>query len=125
MVLGVIRRGLESTEETQRFVYSLPDRLAADRGYLVVSYFIVVVLWRIGLLSDALQRAKRDLPEKEARFFGLSNVLMLLNGLLKYRHPEFNDQMLDEIRANDARAKRTFVPNSCRDSGNSRDEAKE
>ena len=90
-------RGLESNEETQRFVYSLLDRLAADRGYLVVSHFIVVVLWRIGLLSEALQKAKRDLPEKDARFFGLSSVLMLLNGLLKYRHPEFNDRMLDEI----------------------------
>ena len=29
--------------------------------------------------------------------FGLSNVLMLLNGLLKYRHPDFTNDMLDEI----------------------------
>jgi hypothetical protein len=29
--------------------------------------------------------------------FGLSNALMLLNGLLRYRHPDFTDEMLDDI----------------------------
>ena len=31
------------------------------------------------------------------RLFGLSNTLMLLNGLLKFRYPDFTDEMLDEI----------------------------
>jgi hypothetical protein len=43
-----------------------------------------------------LQKAKRDLPEHETRAFGLSNVLMLLNGLLKYRYPDLSNRMLDE-----------------------------
>jgi hypothetical protein len=29
--------------------------------------------------------------------FGLSNTLMLLNGLLRYRYPDFPNEMLDEI----------------------------
>jgi hypothetical protein len=48
------------------------------------------VLWRVGLLKEALEKAKRDLPENEQKVFGLSNVLMLLNGLLKFRHPEIH-----------------------------------
>lgn len=89
--------GFTSDDERQRFVKALLDRLDADRGYLAVSYFIVCVLWRVGSLTEALQKARRDLPAGEGKVFGLSNVLMLLNGLLKYRHQDFTNQMLDEI----------------------------
>jgi len=88
---------LGSDKEKERFVAVLIDRLDSKRGYLAVSYFIVCVLSCVGLLGDALRKAKRDLPDGEARVFGLSNVLMLLNGLLKYRHPDFTNEMLDEI----------------------------
>jgi hypothetical protein len=88
--------GFTSDDERQRFVKALLDRLDAGRGYLAVSYFIVCVLWRMGSLTQALQKARRDLPAGEGRVFGLSNVLMLLNGLLKYRHPDFTNEMLDE-----------------------------
>ena len=86
-----------SDEERERFVKALLDRLDAQRGYLAVSYFIVCVLWSVGSLAEALQKARRDLPVGESRLFGLSNILMLLNGLLKYRHPDFTNHMLDEI----------------------------
>ena len=69
----------------------------ADRGYLAVSYFIVATLWSVGSFDEALEKARRDLPENETRVFGLSNVLMLLNGLLKYQYPDFSNHMLDEI----------------------------
>jgi hypothetical protein len=88
---------LSSEDERGRFRSALLDRLHADKGYLGVSYFIVAVLWRTGRLRDALVRAREVLPTQEQRVFGLSNVLMLLNGLLKYRHPEFSDADLDEI----------------------------
>lgn len=88
---------LGSAEEQNRFATALLDRLESRRGYLSVSYFIVCVLWRVGRLKEALEKAKRDLPENEQRVFGLSNVLMLLNGLLKFRHPDFTNQMLDDI----------------------------
>lgn len=87
----------ESNDERERFVKALLDRLEAGKGYLSVSYFIVCVLWKVGFLSQALEKAKRDLPMGEAKVFGLSNVLMLFNGLLRYRHNDFTSSMLDEI----------------------------
>jgi hypothetical protein len=90
-------RRLGSEREKERFAAVLIDRLDSKKGYLAISYFIVCVLLSVGFLADALRKAKRDLPDGEARVFGLSNVLMLLNGLLRYRHPDFTNEMLDEI----------------------------
>jgi len=90
-------QALGSDEERVRFAKALLDRLDATRGYLAASYLIVAVCWSVGLLPDALRKAKRDLPSGESRVFGLSNVLMLLNGLLKYRYPDFSNEMLDEV----------------------------
>ena len=95
-VLVGFYRGFRSDRDRTRFVKVLLDRLNANRGYLAVSYFIVAVLWKVGSYVEGLQKTKRDLPEHETKVFGLSNVLMLLNGLLKYRYPDFSDQMLDE-----------------------------
>lgn len=89
--------GLTSEEERKRFRMALLERLSEKKGYLVISYFIVSVLWNAGRLEEALVKAKRDLPDGEAQVFGLSNILMLINGLLKYRHSEFTNEMLDEI----------------------------
>jgi hypothetical protein len=88
---------LSSDDEKRRFSQELLERLDEDRGYLGVSYFIVAILWRIGLLGEALRKARKSLPIGEERVFGLSNVLMLLNGLLKYRHSDFSPADLDEI----------------------------
>jgi hypothetical protein len=88
---------LTTDEEKARFEDALLGRLNEKRGYLAVSYFIVATLWKIGSLAVALRKAKRDLPEGEMRLFGLSNTLMLLNGLLKFRYPDFTNEMLDEI----------------------------
>jgi hypothetical protein len=87
----------ESENDRERFVKALLDRLGARKGYLSVSYFIVCVLWKIGYLSQALEKAKCDLPMGETRVFGLGNVLMLFNGLLRYRHNDFTNSMLDEL----------------------------
>jgi len=90
-------KGLGSDEERKRFKAALLERLSEKKGYLSVSYFIICVLWKIGSFDEALQKAKRELPDGEAKVFGLSNILMLLNGLLKYRYPEFTNDMLDAI----------------------------
>jgi hypothetical protein len=82
--------------EKQQFAAALLARLDG-RTYLPVSYFIVCVLWKIGKLKVALAKAKKDLPQGEIKVFGLSNVLMLLNGLLRYHHPNFTNDMLDDI----------------------------
>jgi hypothetical protein len=62
-----------------------------------VSYFIVLVLMKIGRFKVALENAKSKLPQGDISTFGLSNVLMLLNGLLRYRYADFTNEMLDEI----------------------------
>ena len=90
-------KSLGSVEDRARFKAALLSRLDEKRGYLGISYFIVCALWRTDSLPDALQKARRGLPVGESRVFGLSNTLMLLNGLLKYRHLDFTNQMLDEI----------------------------
>lgn len=88
---------LSFDEERSRFAAALYDRLCPDKGYLRIAYFIFLTLWKVDLFSDALDVAKRSLPQGETRDFGLSNVLMLLNGLLRYQHEIFTGEMLDEI----------------------------
>src|SRR6185295_16030040 len=97
VALVTFYKSLGSDEDRACFRTSLLDRLDPKKGYLAVSYFIVCVLLCVDSLPDALQKARRDLQAGESRVFGLSNILMLLNVLLKYRHPDFTNQMLDEI----------------------------
>lgn len=97
VALVTFYKSLGSDEDRARFKTALLDRLHPTKGYLPVSYFIVCVSLCVDSLVEALQKARRDLPAGESRVFGLSNVLMLINGLLKYRHPDFTNQMLDEI----------------------------
>jgi hypothetical protein len=85
-----------SPAEKERFAAALLARIDG-KAYLPVSYFIVLVLLKIGRLKEALERAKSNLPQGEISVFGLSNALMLLNGMLRYRHPDFTNEMLDEI----------------------------
>lgn len=85
-----------SAAEKEQFASALTMRLG-DKSYLAVSYFIVLALMKIGRLKDALENAKSKLPQGDISVFGLSNVLMLLNGLLRYRYPDFTNGMLDEI----------------------------
>ena len=90
---------LSDANENSRLVNALNSRLGANKGYLRISYFVVYALWRLGHFREALQIAKKELPQGEIKVFGLSNVLMLLNGLLRYRHPDFTSEMLDEIES--------------------------
>ena len=88
---------LDSDDARELFARALLERLDAKRGYLDIAYFIVLALWATGTLSRSLLRARQSLPTGDTRAFGLSNVLMLLNGLLKYRHPDFTNSNLDDI----------------------------
>ena len=70
--LVAFHQSLASEEERARFVQALLDRLDPKKGYLSVSYFIVAVLFSVGALPEALQKARRDLPAGESKVFGLS-----------------------------------------------------
>jgi hypothetical protein len=95
--LSVHYARMTNAQDEGKFVSALLDRLDARKGYLRISYFIVCALWKVGRLNDALLKALADLPEDEIKEFGLSNVLLLLNGLLRYRHPDFTPEALDRI----------------------------
>jgi hypothetical protein len=87
---------LATAEEQAQFAAALLGRMDG-KAYLRVTYFIVCVLWKIGRLREALERAKAELPQGEIKVFGLSNMLMLFNGLLRYRYTDFTNDMLDDI----------------------------
>jgi hypothetical protein len=74
--------GRLSDDERKRFATALLDRVDPNRGYLRVTYFIVCALWKVGKLPEALNLVKARLPQGEMKAFGLSNTLMMLNGLL-------------------------------------------
>ncbi len=95
--LVTVYRGLANDEERQRFSEALLNRIDSTRGYLDVSYFIVVTLMSVGLLEPALVKAREALPVGEQKAFGLSNVLLMMNGLLRYRHVDFTPAMLDTV----------------------------
>jgi hypothetical protein len=89
----------DDARDRERLASSLLNRIDVEKGYIRVSYFIVCALWKLGQFPEALKAAKARLPQGEMRDFGLSNVLYMLNGLLRYRHPDFSDEMLDQIES--------------------------
>lgn len=95
--LQAIFARLTTDDEHERFNNALLDRLDEDKGYARVAYLIVCMLWRMGLLEEALEAAKFGLLENDMQTHGLSNVLMMFNGLLRYRHPDFTPLMLDTL----------------------------
>lgn len=95
--LMALHAGLTSDDERARYAAALLARLDADRGYGQVAYLIVLSLWKVGRLNDALTAACKGLPGDDRREHSMSNVLMMLNGLLRHRHQDFTAQMLDTI----------------------------
>lgn len=78
---------LATEEERERLVDALLARLDEDKGYARVAYLIVCTLWKLGFLDEALEGALYG-GAGEGIEFGLSNALMMFNGLLRYRHPD-------------------------------------
>jgi hypothetical protein len=82
-------------KEKERFVEILLKRLSRNTEYAPIGYLILLVCFRIGRLPDILKIAKRDLQNDGA--FGFSDLLRLLDGLLRFEHPSFPTDLLDEI----------------------------
>ncbi len=95
--LLAVHARLTSDSERDRFANALLIRLREDLGYSRVAYIVVLTLWKVGLLNEAFEAALFGLPEEDMSNFGLSNTLMMFNGMLRYRHPDFTGDMLDAL----------------------------
>ncbi|MER8993031.1 hypothetical protein [Mesorhizobium sp. M0482] len=98
-----------------KFPSLLLDRLDRDREYYGVSYLIVYALWRLNRLEDALQTVYERYEFKPAlvdnifrrsyvnrvlernQQYGYSDVLGLLNGMLRYEHLHLVERELEKI----------------------------
>lgn len=86
---------LQDDEQKTRFVDALLKRLSRNTEYAPAGYLILLVLFRIGRLPEALKTAKRELQKDGA--YGFSDFLQLLDGLLRFVHSSFTPELLDEI----------------------------
>jgi hypothetical protein len=86
---------LQTKEEQTRFVAALLKRLSKTTEYAPIGYFIFYVLFSIGHLSDALDTARKDLQGDAA--YGFSDLVRLLDALLRFKHPEFDAKALDDV----------------------------
>jgi hypothetical protein len=88
---------IASTGDRTVFVEAFLSRLRKDCEYSVVGYFILLVLFRLGFLKEVLQQANVGL--KGDTEYGFSDLLRMLEGLLRYKHTDFSDVELDQIEA--------------------------
>ena len=82
-------------KEKERFVEVLLKRLSRNTEYASIGYLILLACFRIGRLPDVLKIAKSDLQNDGA--YGFSDLLRLLDGLLRFEHQSFSTDLLDEI----------------------------
>jgi hypothetical protein len=87
-------QGLGTDDERSRFVNALLRRLSRGTEYAPVGYLILLVLFRISRLPDALRTARQDLQGDGET--GFSDFMRLLDGLLRFEHPAFTPELLDD-----------------------------
>ena len=108
-------KSFKDEEDRELFVQVLFTRFSRDKEYYCVSYIILYVLFRVGRLTNALNIAKASLSKKkdppyifwqrksENRLlepyqrYGFSDLLGLINGMLRYEHRSFTNEELDSI----------------------------
>jgi len=82
-------------QQQNDFADSLLKRLSRETEYAQVGYLILFILYRVGRLKEVLKTAKEKLQGDSA--YGFSNLLMLLDSLLKYEYPQLSTEMLNDI----------------------------
>ncbi|CAB4244631.1 protein of unknown function [Methylacidimicrobium sp. AP8] len=85
---------LPSDEERERLRATLCQRLQGPRGYGPVAYLILLVLFRMGFLSEGLNAAQSGLAADSLALFGIRRLLMLL---LKWEWRSFSESLLDDV----------------------------
>jgi hypothetical protein len=86
---------LERRDDEPVFFDALFGRMGGS--YARVAYLIVLVALRIGQLELALDAAIEKLPAEDGDDHALSNIQMMLNGMLKFRHQDFSEDDLDAV----------------------------
>lgn len=86
---------LKNEKDQEIFIKSLLGRLSREKEYAPVGYLIFLVLFRINNLEMAFDVAKEKLYKDHA--YGFSDALRLLDGLLRFEHPEFSKELLERI----------------------------
>lgn len=85
----------KSEEEKTKLAKVLLYRLSKDTEYAPIGYFICLVLFKQGFFSGALRVAKEKLQGDSK--YGFSDLLRIIDGLLRFKHPDFSQHDLDEI----------------------------
>ncbi len=82
-------------KDKQRFREVLIQRISRNNAYASIGYFFLYVGYRIEMLEDILKSAKADLKGDSG--YGFSDLLRLLDGMLKYEYQDFDSQALDIV----------------------------
>jgi len=82
-------------KQQEDFLDSLIARISKDKGYAQIGYFFLFLGHRMGCLEKILKRAKSHLQGDAA--YGFSDLLRLLDGLLKYEYTKFTTEELDVV----------------------------
>jgi len=90
-----LHTSLSNEQERQVFYTALLKRIDRNTEYAPIGYLALYVLFQLGKLSQALDKAKADLVGDEA--YGFSDFLHFLDGLLRFRHTSFSPEMLDHV----------------------------
>lgn len=93
-LLGIWQE-LQTPEERETFIQSLLARIARGTEYSAVAYLIGLALFRVEKLEDGLAKARKDLAGDDVH--GFSNLLRVIDGLLRFEHVSFSDELLDQL----------------------------
>lgn len=93
-LLGLYK-GLPAEEEREQFRIALLARVTKGSIYTPIAYLPLLVALDLDFAPRCFAVARERLLGDEE--YGFSNCLMLLDGLLRLRHPEFSEELLDEI----------------------------
>ena len=93
--LVVLHGHQETDADRERYIEALLRRLDRSTEYADVGYLIALAGFRIGRLDRVLIAAKAQLRGDDA--FGFSDVLRIVDALLRLEHTAFSEPLLDAV----------------------------
>ena len=86
---------LETDDEKERYFHALLSRLDKGTEYAPIGYLILFVCFSLNKVEEVLEAAISSLQGDKS--YGFSDLLRLLDALLKFRHSSFTPGNLDSI----------------------------